>query len=252
MLRVGREQSLLFSFSSYPSLHRDKFQTPISPKFLHLQTRSPPATASLGGQRHAGDPREVEKKATPADLYRTLRRYIASAYSDRNAATTDDDLCAVRDLRAAAVEPPALPDLSSLDQRRAALLAYARARPRRGPLPRLPRPRAPPLPLLHDVFKTSKKASLPSLHLERAAVLFNLAAVHSQIALAADRVTDVGIRTACGAFQSAVGAFAAGSPPRARAAAADAANAANGAPAGGEGRRLGPDCVFILFLGWCL
>lgn len=39
-------------------------------------------------------------------------------------------------------------------------------------------------------------------------MLFNLGAVYSQIALAADRVTDVGIRTACGAFQSAAGAFA--------------------------------------------
>jgi programmed cell death 6-interacting protein len=38
-------------------------------------------------------------------------------------------------------------------------------------------------------------------------VLFNLGAVCSQIALAANRVSDVGIRTACGAFQSAAGAF---------------------------------------------
>uniref|UniRef100_A0A452YI67 BRO1 domain-containing protein n=2 Tax=Aegilops tauschii subsp. strangulata TaxID=200361 RepID=A0A452YI67_AEGTS len=60
----------------------------------------------------------------------------------------------------------------------------------------------------HDAFKTNKKVSLPSVHLEKAAVLFNLGAVYSQIALAADRTTDVGIRTACGAFQSAAGAFA--------------------------------------------
>ncbi|XP_051188501.1 vacuolar-sorting protein BRO1 [Lolium perenne] len=152
-----------------------------------------------------------EKKATPVDLYRPLRQYIAAAYSDRDAAAADDDLCAVRDLRAAAVEAPALPDPSSLDQRRAALLAYARALA-------LVEPRFPVSPdrahvhslsfTWHDAFKTGKKASLPSLHLERAAVLFNLAAVYSQIALAADRVTDVGIRTACGAFQSAAGAFA--------------------------------------------
>ncbi|EMS66495.1 hypothetical protein TRIUR3_25355 [Triticum urartu] len=55
---------------------------------------------------------------------------------------------------------------------------------------------------------TNKKVGLPSVHLEKAAVLFNLGAVYSQIALAADRTTDVGIRTACGAFQSAAGAFA--------------------------------------------
>ncbi|CAM0956649.1 unnamed protein product [Alopecurus aequalis] len=152
-----------------------------------------------------------EKKATAVDLYRPLRQYIASAYSEREAATADDDLCAVRDLRAAAVESPSLPDPSSLEQRRAALLAYARALA-------LIEPRFPISPdrahvhslsfTWHDAFKTNKKVNLPSVHLERAAVLFNLGAVYSQIALAADRVTDVGIRTACGAFQSAAGAFA--------------------------------------------
>ncbi|XBJ08940.1 hypothetical protein VPH35_014117 [Triticum aestivum] len=152
-----------------------------------------------------------EKKATVVDLYRPLRQYIASAYSERDAATADDDLCAVRDLRAAAVESPSLPDSSSLEQRCAALLAYARALA-------LVEPRFPISPdrahvhslsfTWHDAFKTNKKVSLPSVHLEKAAVLFNLGAVYSQIALAADRTTDVGIRTACGAFQSAAGAFA--------------------------------------------
>ncbi|KAI4962827.1 hypothetical protein ZWY2020_025270 [Hordeum vulgare] len=152
-----------------------------------------------------------EKKAAAVDLYRPLRQYIASAYSERDAATADDDLCAVRDLRAAAVESPCLPDSSSLEQRRAALLAYARALA-------LVEPRFPISPdrahvhslsfTWHDAFKTNKKVSLPSVHLEKAAVLFNLGAVYSQIALAADRTTDVGIRTACGAFQSAAGAFA--------------------------------------------
>ncbi|XP_037462673.1 vacuolar-sorting protein BRO1-like [Triticum dicoccoides] len=152
-----------------------------------------------------------EKKATAIDLYRPLRQYIASAYSERDAATADDDLCAVRDLRATAVESPSLPDSSSLEQRRAALLAYARALA-------LVEPRFPISPdrahvhslsfTWHDAFKTNKKVSLPSVHLEKAAVLFNLGAVYSQIALAADRTTDVGIRTACGAFQSAAGAFA--------------------------------------------
>jgi programmed cell death 6-interacting protein len=152
-----------------------------------------------------------EKKSTAVDLYRPLRNYIAAAYSERDAASADDDLCAVRDLRAAAVEAPSLPDASFLEQRRAALQAYARALA-------LVEPRFPVSPdrahvhslsfTWYDAFKTSKKVSLPSVHLERASVLFNLGAVYSQIALAADRVTDVGIRTACGAFQSAAGAFA--------------------------------------------
>jgi len=67
-----------------------------------------------------------EKKTTATDLYRPLRLYIASVYSEREAAAADDDLTVVRDLRAA-VEQPSLPDPSSLEQRRDALLAYARA-----------------------------------------------------------------------------------------------------------------------------
>ena len=57
---------------------------------------------------------------------RPLRLYIASVYSEREAAAADDDLTVVRDLRAA-VEQPSLPDPSSLEQRRDALLAYAQA-----------------------------------------------------------------------------------------------------------------------------
>uniref|UniRef100_A0A0E0MAT5 BRO1 domain-containing protein n=1 Tax=Oryza punctata TaxID=4537 RepID=A0A0E0MAT5_ORYPU len=143
-----------------------------------------------------------EKATSPTDLYRPLRLYIASAYSDREAAAADDDLAAVRDLRAD-VEQPSLPDPSSLERRRDALLAYARALA-------LVEPRFP-ISLTftwHDAFKTSTKVSVASIHLEKAAVLFNLGAVYSQIALAADRATDVGIWTACGSLQSAAGAFA--------------------------------------------
>ncbi|BAF26864.2 Os10g0495300, partial [Oryza sativa Japonica Group] len=151
-----------------------------------------------------------EKRTTPTDLYRPLRLYIASAYSEREAAAADDDLAAVRDLRAD-VEQPSLPDPSSLERRRDALLAYARALSLVEPRFPISSDRAHVHSLAftwHDAFKTGKKASVASIHLEKAAVLFNLAAVYSQIALAADRATDVGIRTACGSFQSAAGAFA--------------------------------------------
>ncbi|GJN19757.1 hypothetical protein PR202_gb07066 [Eleusine coracana subsp. coracana] len=135
---------------------------------------------------------------------------MASAASNREAAAADDDLCFVRDLRTA-VEQPSLPDPSSLEQRRDALLAYARALA-------LVEPRFPISPdrahvhsltfTWHDTFKAKQKCSLASIHLEKAAVIFNLGAVYSQIALAADRATEVGIKTACGAFQAAAGAFA--------------------------------------------
>ena len=40
-----------------------------------------------------------EKKSTAVDLYRPLRQYIASAYSEREAATADDDRRRLRPLR---------------------------------------------------------------------------------------------------------------------------------------------------------
>jgi hypothetical protein len=108
-----------------------------------------------------------------------------------------NDLYTARDLRAAAVESPSLPDASSLEQRRTALQAYFRALT----LVSADSAHVHSLSFVwHDAFRTSKKASLPWLYLERAAVLFSLGAVCLQIALAADRVSDVGIRTACGAF----------------------------------------------------
>uniref|UniRef100_A0A0E0MAT6 Uncharacterized protein n=1 Tax=Oryza punctata TaxID=4537 RepID=A0A0E0MAT6_ORYPU len=71
--------------------------------------RPPPAAAMSAGNVMLA----VHEKATsPTDLYRPLRLYIASAYSEREAAAADDDLAAVRDLRAD-VEQPSLPDPSA-------------------------------------------------------------------------------------------------------------------------------------------
>ena len=60
-----------------------------------------------------------------------------------------------------------------------------------------------------DAFRSGKKAGAPSIHLEKAAVLFNLGATLTQSALAADRGTDAGLKDAAKKFQDAAGAFAA-------------------------------------------
>ncbi|KAF6983695.1 hypothetical protein CFC21_001825 [Triticum aestivum] len=149
-----------------------------------------------------------EKATAVVDLYVPIRH---SAHAERDAATADDDLRAVRDLRAAAVESPSLQGPLSLDQRRDALLAYARAlavvASRFLISPDREHVRTFSF-TWHDAFNMNQKVCLPSVHLERAAVLFNLGAVYSQIALAADLNTDIGIKSACGAFESAAGAFA--------------------------------------------
>ena len=60
----------------------------------------------------------------------------------------------------------------------------------------------------YDAFKQNKKASQHNIHFEKAAILFNLAAIHSQIALAGDRTSPNGLKQACNSFQAAAGVFA--------------------------------------------
>lgn len=59
-----------------------------------------------------------------------------------------------------------------------------------------------------DAFKTRNKSSQINLHLEKAAVLFNLGAVYSQIGLAVDRSTVEGRKQAVYNFVTAAGVFA--------------------------------------------
>ncbi|XP_072956759.1 vacuolar-sorting protein BRO1 [Typha angustifolia] len=148
-----------------------------------------------------------EKKTNPVDLYRPLRLYISSTFSERDAQNADDDLAAVRQMRSDLENSSS----SSPDSRRDLLISYSRALA-------LIEPRFPISPdrghvsslafTWYDAFKPSKKATQNSIHLERAAVLFNLGAVYSQIALAADRTAEKGLKQACNAFQSAAGSFA--------------------------------------------
>ena len=53
----------------------------------------------------------------------------------------------------------------------------------------------------YDAFRHSKKTEQCSIHFEKAAVLFNLAAVLTQQALNADRATDAGRKEAARFFQ---------------------------------------------------
>ncbi|XP_065007934.1 vacuolar-sorting protein BRO1-like [Musa acuminata AAA Group] len=148
-----------------------------------------------------------EKKTTAVDLYRPLRNYIAYTFSEHDAQVADDDLQTIRQLRLNLEKPSP----SSLDLRRDLLISYFRAIA--AVEPRFPI--SPDRSHVHsltftwfDAFRSNKKAALPSIHLEKAAVLFNLGAVYSQIALAADPTSAAGLKQACNGFQSAAGAFA--------------------------------------------
>lgn len=53
----------------------------------------------------------------------------------------------------------------------------------------------------YDAFRPSRAMEQASIHYEKAAVLFNLAAVLTQQALSHDRTTDAGLKDAARKFQ---------------------------------------------------
>lgn len=59
----------------------------------------------------------------------------------------------------------------------------------------------------HDAFRPQKHAEQTSIHFEKAAVVFNLGAVQSQLALACDRKTDQGLKESAKFFQDSAGSF---------------------------------------------
>ncbi|KAF4355073.1 hypothetical protein G4B88_004285 [Cannabis sativa] len=147
-----------------------------------------------------------EKKTTQIDLYRPLRNYIAFNYSDREAQNLEDDLQTLKEYRSD-IERQSDPSHTA---RRDLLQNYYKALC-------LVETRFPISPdkdhvnsvtfVWHDAFKNKQKASQQNIHLEKAAVLFNLGAVYSQIGLSYDRSTVDGRRQASHAFIAAAGAF---------------------------------------------
>ncbi|KAI3730629.1 hypothetical protein L1987_61801 [Smallanthus sonchifolius] len=149
-----------------------------------------------------------EKKTVSIDLYRPLRNYIAFNYSEREAQNLEDDLQTLKEMRNS-IERSSAAD--SLPARRDLLQSYFKALT-------AVESRFPISPdkdhvnsvtfTWYDAFKNRNKASQQNIHLEKAAVLFNLGAVHSQIGLGFDRSSVEGRRQASHSFIAAAGAFA--------------------------------------------
>ena len=148
-----------------------------------------------------------EKKTTSLDLYSPLRNYIAMFHSEREAQNLEDDLQTVKQYRSDLERQPD----PSPTSRRDLLQKYFKALC-------LIETRFPISPdndhinsvtfVWYDAFKQKQKASQQNIHLEKAAALFNLGAVYSQIGLSFDRATVEGRRQAIHAFIAAAGAFA--------------------------------------------
>ncbi|GAV81161.1 BRO1 domain-containing protein/ALIX_LYPXL_bnd domain-containing protein [Cephalotus follicularis] len=148
-----------------------------------------------------------EKKTTSLDIYRPLRQYISRIYSERQAVNLEDDLQTIKELRS---DIDRQPDPTPT-ARRDLLISYFKALclvETRFPISPDPDHVSSLSFTWHDAFKQKQKATQPNIHLEKAAVLFNLGAVYSQIGLSYDRATVEGRRQASHAFISAAGAFA--------------------------------------------
>ncbi|KAL3368037.1 hypothetical protein AABB24_009089 [Solanum stoloniferum] len=136
-----------------------------------------------------------EKKTVSLDLYRPLRNYIVFNYSEREAQNLEDDLQTIKQYRSEIERVPA----DSLPARRDMLQNYYKALcavESRFPI-------SPDKDHInsvyftwYDTFKIKQKAVQQNIHLEKAAVLFNLGAVHSQMGLSLDRSAVEGRRQA--------------------------------------------------------
>ncbi|KAF5757476.1 putative BRO1 domain, ALIX V-shaped domain, BRO1 domain superfamily protein [Helianthus annuus] len=152
-----------------------------------------------------------EKKTTAIDLYRPLRNYVAFNYSEREAQNLDDDLETLKSMRNSIERSSAVDSLTS---RRDLLQNYFKTLTvieSRFPISDSNDDVTSVTSVTftwHDAFKHKQKASQQSIHLEKAAVLFNLGAVYSQLGLGFDRMTVEGRRQASHAFIAAAGAFA--------------------------------------------
>eukprot|EP00227_Mantoniella_beaufortii_P022182 CAMPEP_0197582208 /NCGR_PEP_ID=MMETSP1326-20131121/5484_1 /TAXON_ID=1155430 /ORGANISM="Genus nov. species nov., Strain RCC2288" /LENGTH=814 /DNA_ID=CAMNT_0043146249 /DNA_START=58 /DNA_END=2499 /DNA_ORIENTATION=- len=146
----------------------------------------------------------LPKKGEEVDPAAPIRGYIEETFSPQEATSSEEDLQTLALLRSEVVG-----NAQSHEQRRETLQRYYRALcvvETRFPISK----QKEHIQLSFtwcDAFKPAKKVSLPNVHFEKAATLFNLGSSWSQHGLAADRSTPEGIKTACHAFQQAAGVF---------------------------------------------
>lgn len=146
---------------------------------------------------------EKKRGGAAADLCQPLRQYLIVHYNEEKARDLEDDLDALRRLRAAATDTSAaLPDRPDVLQSYIRALSAVHSR---FPLSSHDgHVIAMPNFAWLDAFKPGHKAAMADVRLETAAVVFNLGAAHSQIGLAADGM----IKVKCNSFRLAAGAFA--------------------------------------------
>ncbi|XP_078166741.1 vacuolar-sorting protein BRO1-like isoform X1 [Carex rostrata] len=144
-----------------------------------------------------------EKKTSFLDLQKFLFDHISSNFSSHDASASERELKHVRQMRSD-LEKQRNPSSSSASFHLDLLLQYYRAicvieR-------RLDCVNSIPF-TWQDAFRSNKKSSLQSIDFEKAAILFNIGAVYSQIGCMTERNTEEGRKAAYVEFQKAAGVF---------------------------------------------
>ncbi|KAJ1702105.1 hypothetical protein LUZ63_001884 [Rhynchospora breviuscula] len=144
-----------------------------------------------------------EKKTSSVDLHKFLKDHISANFSSHDAAASERELSLVRQMRSD-LEKQHNPSPASADSRLDLLRRYFRAisviERRLGCVDSISF-------TWYDAFRSNKKSSLKAIGFEKAAVLFNIGAVHSQIGSAAERDTVEGRKFAYAKFQKTAGVF---------------------------------------------
>ncbi|XP_052119269.1 uncharacterized protein LOC107493033 [Arachis duranensis] len=149
------------------------------------------------------------KKTDPVELYLPLRKLVASKYSESHAQKVESVLETLNKCRRDMVECRA--DLS-LPMQRDCLIHYFKCLSMVEPLfTSISSDADPILFVWYDAFKPDHRdvvsSQLNGIQLEKAAVLFNLGAIYSQIAASCDRTTALGRHLAIEAFKVAANFF---------------------------------------------
>ncbi|XLS61334.1 hypothetical protein HN51_015562 [Arachis hypogaea] len=149
------------------------------------------------------------KKTDPVELYLPLRKLVASKYSESHAQKVESVLETLNKCRRDMVERRA--DLS-LPMQRDCLIHYFKCLSMVEPLfTSISSDADPILFVWYDAFKPDHRdgvsSQLNGIQLEKAAVLFNLGAIYSQIAASCDRTTALGRHLAIEAFKVAANFF---------------------------------------------
>ncbi|KAL4305118.1 hypothetical protein AHAS_Ahas16G0046300 [Arachis hypogaea] len=149
------------------------------------------------------------KKTDPVELYVPLRKLVASKYSESDAQKVESVLETLNKCRRDMVERRA--DLS-LPMQRDCLIHYFKCLSMVEPLfTSISSDADPILFVWYDAFNPDHQdgvsSQLNGIELEKAAVLFNLGAIYSQIAASCDRTTALGRHLAIEAFKVAANFF---------------------------------------------